>query len=272
MIRSLEGKIALVMGGGRGIGAATASMLAKEGACVAIGDIRAADARNLAERIVASGGKALGLEVDVSREADVAAAVDATVTKFGRIDILHNNAAPTDLLPLDGGIADMELEVWDATFAGITRGTFLACKHVIPIMQRHGGGAIVNTSSMAGQRGTWIFQAYGAAKAAVDNLTRSIATRYGKDGIRCNAIAPGLIVRPEALAELDEPFRQQWLDVILGQRIGVDDDIARAVLFFVQDAADYITGQILAVDGGVLAWGPWGRVRSGGAPAAAKEI
>lgn len=260
----LHGKIAVVMGAGRGIGAACAARLAREGATMALGDILGPEVEDVAERIVADGGIAHGACVDVSREDHVRDFIADTIARHGRIDILHNNAAPTNLLAKDCGIADTDVAVWDGTFACITRGTFLACKHVIPHMRRQGGGAIVNTSSMAAQRGTWLYHAYGAAKAGIDSLTKSIATCYGKDGIRCNAIAPGLIVRDDERAKLDAGFTRQWLDVMMTPRIGIDSDIASALVFLAQDASVYITGQVLAVDGGTLAWAPWGRINAGG--------
>lgn len=268
-MKSLDGKVALIVGAGRGIGAATAKLLASEGAQVTVADFRGELAESTAQAIRSSGGEAIHAIVDAASEEQIKAAVAATVKAFGKIDILHNNAAPTHLLPQDLAVADIDLAIWDETFNVIARGTYLACKHVIPIMKRNGGGSIINTSSMAGQRGTQIYHAYGAAKGAVDNLTRCIATAYGRDRIRCNAIAPGLIlhVEPGEHHHLDPAFHQQWLDVMLVPRTGIDLDIARTVLFFAQDAADYITGQILAVDGGALAWGPWTRVNAGGVPA-----
>jgi len=267
-MKSLEGKSAIVVGGGRGIGAATARLLASEGASVTIADLHADLAEGTAQAICSDHGCAIHVPVDVGEEGQVAAMVEKVHRTFGKIDVLLNNAAPTHLLPEDGAVTEIDASVWDAIFAGIARGTFLTCKHVIPHMQQSGGGSIINTSSMAGQRGTWICHAYGSAKAAIDNLTRCIAARYGVDRIRCNAIAPGLITHVGAgeQPDLDPEFRRQWLNAMLVPRIGVDFDIARMVLFLAQDAADYVTGQIIAVDGGALAWAPWGRIADGGIP------
>ena len=265
---SLIGKVAVVMGSGRGIGAATAKLLAREGAKVMVADRLGDLAEQTAAAISNEGGEATWSVADVSDEAQVKSTIEATMRMFGRIDVLHNNAAPIHLLPQDTDIAAMDVGIWDTTFGVIARGTFLASKHVIPHMRRLGGGSIINTSSMAGQRGTRIYHAYGSAKAAVENLTRCIATRYGPDGIRCNAIAPGLIlhIEPGEAAPIEPSFLGQWMDSMLARRPGIDHDIARTVLFLAQDAADYITGQVIAVDGGALAWGPWSRVDAGGAP------
>lgn len=265
---SLDGQAAIVFGSATGMGSASAKLLAKNGASVAVVDINDEGAAATAAAISEAGGTALAVHADTTEESQIEMAVQVAVEHLGKIDILHNNAAPMHLVPADKGPTDTDIEVWDTMFAVIVRGAYLACKHVIPIMQENGGGAIVNTTSMAGQRGVWGCHGYGSAKAALDNLTRHIAARYGPDGIRCNGVAPGLITHPEPGSEpdLDPRFRQEWLDIQCTKRIGVDHDVARTVLFLVEPEADFINGEVIAVDGGVLARGSWGLIGDSGAP------
>jgi NAD(P)-dependent dehydrogenase (short-subunit alcohol dehydrogenase family) len=262
----LDGKVAIVAGAATGIGRVTGAMLAAEGAHVAIADINADGAKNSTEEIRAAGGDAIDIVVDVSNESSVQDMVGQAVATWGRLDILHNNAAPLHLLARDTPIHLQDVDVWDQSFAVIARGTFLGCKYAIPHMIASGGGSIVNTSSGASLTGAWTNHAYGAAKGAVNTLTKCIATRYGKEGIRCNAVAPGYILNPEVErtmpTELQEKFSQGWLDQMLTRRVGKPEDIARTVLFLSTDDAEFITGQILPVDGGLLAWGPWSRFQT----------
>lgn len=263
---TLEGKVAVVAGGATGIGRVTAGLLASEGAKVVVGDIKDAGAKATAEEIRATGAEAIGIQVDVSDEAAVAHLMQSAVDAWGRLDILHNNAAPLGLVDDEKPIHLEDVAVWDGVFAVIARGTFLGCKHAIPHMIASGGGAIVNTSSGASLTGAWTKPAYGASKAAVNSITKAVATRYGADGIRCNAIAPGFVLNPEVRellpAEMRDRFCQDWLDITLVDRVGRPEDIARAVLFFVTDDADFITGQVLPIDGGLSAYGPWAKIQN----------
>jgi NAD(P)-dependent dehydrogenase (short-subunit alcohol dehydrogenase family) len=258
-VGQLDGKVAVIAGGATGIGATTARLLVSEGAAVAVGDLNEAAAAELVASLPP--GKGLGLRADVSVEADMAALMSATVERFGRLDILMNNAAPVHLAPLDHEVDRLDADVWDETFAVIARGTFLGCKHAIPHMIAGGGGSIINTSSASGLLGTWSGHAYGSAKAAVNLLTMSVATRYGKEGVRCNAIAPGLIMTTELKMPLEQRAKmtEDFLTITLGQRVGIPEDIARMVLFLSADAAEYITGQVFSIDGGMMAQGPWSR-------------
>jgi NAD(P)-dependent dehydrogenase (short-subunit alcohol dehydrogenase family) len=248
-------KVAVVTGGGGGIGTAVASTLAARGARVVVADVDGAAATRVAEAIVDAGGAAVACPVDVASEASVVEMIATAVDTYGRLDVLHNNAAAMsdDVLGHDLDLVEMSVEVWDATMAVNLRGPMLACKHAIPAMRRSGGGAIVNTASVAAYGGDLQFMAYGASKAGLVNLTKSIATRYGKENIRCNAIAPGMILTPTSRARLSDEGIELFMRHHLTTRVGCPEDIAEAVAYLVSDEAGYVTGHVLYVDGGVTA-------------------
>jgi NAD(P)-dependent dehydrogenase (short-subunit alcohol dehydrogenase family) len=257
-MRKLEGRVAIVTGAGSGIGRATALALAREGAAVLVADLSRERAERVAAEVSAAGGRAHAQLADVADEAAVAAMVAAAVARFGGLDILHNNAAATDwsVLGGDGEITSLELGIWERSLAVNLRGPFLGCKHAIPEMLKRGRGAIVNTSSASGLTGDLVRTAYGVSKAGVDGLTRYVATQYGKRGIRCNAIAPGVIetpaLRQNVPAEQIALFERHHLT----PRLGTPEDIAAAVVFLASDDAAFITGQVISVDGGLLAHHP----------------
>ena len=255
---NLDEKVAIVTGAASGIGRATARLLAAEGAAVLVADLDEAKAGKVAGEIVANGGTALECCVDVSDEAAVREMIDKAVETWGGLDILHNNAAALGSASpgRDMDIAKLEVDVFDRTLAVNLRGVMLGCKHAIPEMLKRGGGAIVNTTSGSAQRGDVAIPAYAISKGGVDTLTLYVAAQYGKQGIRCNAIAPGLI-----LTHGVEKFGgQAYVDMLeehhLTPRVGRPEDIANAALFLVSDAAAFITGQILNVDGGILSHAP----------------
>jgi NAD(P)-dependent dehydrogenase (short-subunit alcohol dehydrogenase family) len=260
----LDGKVAVIAGGATGIGATTAQLLSREGAAIVIGDVNTEDAGAVAAALDGPRGPGICVRTDVSVEADMAVLMEAAMDTYGRIDILLNNAAPVHLAPVDYSVDALDVEVWDETFAVIARGTFLGCKYAIPHMIAGGGGSIVNTSSASGLAGAFAGHAYGASKAAVNNLTKSVAVRYGKEGVRCNAIAPGLVITTEQKMppQHREKLVADFLTITQGNRVGVPEDIARTVLFLSVDAAEYITGQIISVDGGMFAEGPWSRFQA----------
>ena len=254
----LEGRAAIVTGAASGIGRASALRLAAEGARVLVADLDAAGAARVAAEIEAAGGVAAPQRTDVADEASIAAMVAAAVSRFGRLDVLHNNAAATspDVIGRDQGLLELDVEVWDRTLAVNLRGPMLACKHAIPHLLARGGGAIVNTSSAAGLAGDLSRTAYGASKAGLDALTRYVATQFGKRGIRCNSIAPGVIQTPALAANLSREQIASYERHHLTPRLGRPEDIAAAVAFLASDDAAFITGQVLSVDGGLLAHHP----------------
>jgi NAD(P)-dependent dehydrogenase (short-subunit alcohol dehydrogenase family) len=260
MAARLKDKVAIVTGAASGIGAATAAALAAEGACVVIADINLDGAREQAARIAAEGGaRTAAAAVDLGDPASIEAMIQFTVERFGGLDILDNNAADTRLSATrDVGVEHTEIEVWDSLMRTNLRGTMLACKYAIPKMRARGGGSIINMSSGSGLTGALAPTAYGVSKAGIITLTQYVATQHGKEGIRCNALAPGLIVTPAtAQSYASGPFGEMMLRHHLTLRLGKPSDIAAAVVFLASDEAAFITGQTLCVDGGLLAHAPY---------------
>jgi NAD(P)-dependent dehydrogenase (short-subunit alcohol dehydrogenase family) len=254
----LDGKVASITGAASGVGAATAALMAARGAAVVVADINADGARAVADRINAAGHAAIATATDVRSEADVRAMVDAALARFGRLDVLHNNAAAlgNDVLGQDVDLVTMTVELWDLTMAISLRGVMLGCKYALVPMLAQGSGVLINTASVAGQTGDVKRAAYGSAKAGVETLTKYVATMYGKRGIRCNAIAPGLILSPPAVANLTPEMLEATLRNRLVARAGTPEDIAAMAAFLASDEAGFITAQTINVDGGVLAHHP----------------
>src|SRR6266545_7650999 len=189
----LEGKVAIVTGAGSGIGEATARLMAREGASVVVADINGTEA----ERVAGELGRAVAAEVDVSDEPSVVRMVETAVESFGGLDVLHNNASDASSNALDIDIVTLDMAVFDRLVAVNLKGQFMGCKHAIPhMLARGGGGSIVNTASIEGFVGRGVRAAYGASKAGVVLLTKAVAAQYGARGIRCNAVAPGLVLTP----------------------------------------------------------------------------
>jgi NAD(P)-dependent dehydrogenase (short-subunit alcohol dehydrogenase family) len=249
----LQGKVAIITGGGGAIGSATAERLARAGAAVAIADIREKAAAKVADRLTAEGLAVRAFAVDLSSEAEIRALVDGAVQAFGRIDILHNNAvALLATFEADGMLVDLTAEVWDGAFAVNVRAPMLLAKYVIPHMLRQGdGGVIINTSSGASEAPSADSRAaYGSSKAALNTLTRYIAAQYGAQNIRCNAILPGAVLT----RGMEKIFGAEQLDAMAGRtmlrRVSLPEDIAALVHFLVSDAARQITGELVRIDGG----------------------
>lgn len=249
----VQGKVAIVTGAGANIGEACARMLAAQGASVVVADINLAGAERVAGDIAAAGGTAMAHGVDLGDESSIAALVAAVMARFGRIDVLHNNAANTGAgqMVKDASLAAMDAEVWDAAFDINTRGTMLVTKHVVPHMIAGGGGAIINTSSGVSLLGDVLNPAYSASKAAVNALTRNTAAQFGRANIRCNAVLPGLVLSPVARAQMTEAQLGMIQRHVLLPRESVADDIAGAVLWLASDLGSFVTGQIISVDGGI---------------------
>lgn len=252
---ALEGHVAIVTGGGGGIGAATCRIMAERGARIVVADISAEAAQRTAAAVAANGSEAVAVTVDIGSPEAIEALFDRTISHFGRLDILDNNAAALtqDLAQRDLDIANMPLDVWDRTFSVNVRGTMLCCKHALRIMEGQGSGVIINTASNLALQGNVIQAAYSASKAAVIQLSRSIATSHGKRGIRCNALLPGLTASPAALGNLPQRLREVVEEETLTPYLGHPDDIAHTAAFLASDEARYITGQTIIVDGGTSA-------------------
>ncbi|CAB3722125.1 SDR family oxidoreductase [Paraburkholderia rhynchosiae] len=254
----LEGKIAVVTGAASGIGAACAAMLATQGARVVVADRNVDGATAQAERIERNGGQAIAAPVDIGDEASIAALFALTCETWGGVDVLHNNAAATSISStVDAAVEAVDISVWDDTMRINLRGTMLASRYAIPLMRARGGGSIINTSSGAAQAGALGYSAYGVCKAGIEALTRYVATQHGKEGIRCNAIAPGLIVTPATVGHYAGPAGEMMLSHHLTQRLGQPEDVAHAVVYLASDEAAFVTGQIINVDGGLLSHQPY---------------
>ncbi len=257
-MRQLDNKIAIITGAAGGIGAATAHVLAERGAKLVLADIDQQAVDALARQIDPTGCAAFGIYLDLADEAAIQAMIGFALEKFGKIDVLHNNAA--DLSPANAGrdrdIETMPVEVWDRTFHVNVRGTMLCCKYVLPHMVNQGGGSIINTASNLGLQGNVGQAAYAASKAAVMQLTRSIAASHGRRGIRCNTVSPGLVMTPAARNHLPPRLHDIVASETLTPYLGAPEDIAHAVAFLAGDESRYVTGHNLIVDGGTASHVP----------------
>jgi NAD(P)-dependent dehydrogenase (short-subunit alcohol dehydrogenase family) len=251
----LDGRAAIVTGGAGGIGGATARALAREGASVVIVDIDSDRAEQVALAITASNGTAFSVSADLSEEAEVVAAISAAMARYGRLDVLHNNAAMTesDFLSGDTQVTDLPLEVWERTMAINLRSQMLMCKHAVPEMVRDGGGSIINMSSGASLKGDRTRTAYGVSKAGVNTLTMYVATSHGKQGVRVNTVVPGLIMTDAVRAHLPDHMLAGLGRATLTPYVGDPADVANLVVFLASDESRYITGQMIAIDGGMSA-------------------
>lgn len=243
----LKDKVALITGGGQGIGKVTALTFAREGARVAVADINMANAQAVAEEIVRNDGQAKAVFLDVSRAESVEVAVRTTVEAFGRIDILVNNAGITR----DARMQKMTEDQFDAVINVNLKGVWLCAKAVVPIMIANGGGAIINAASIVGIHGNFGQTNYVAAKSGVIGMTKTWARELGPNHIRVNAIAPGFTVT-EMIATVPEKVLESVRERTPLRRLGTPEDIANAYLFLASDEASFITGVTLSVDGGLL--------------------
>jgi len=246
----LKDKIALVTGAASGMGESAAQVFAREGAKVVVADLLEKEGSAVAASIASAGGEGMFLRLDVSGEEQWREAVRATVKRYGRLDVLVNNAG------ISGAVPDrMSTEYFDKLMAINVRGTFLGMKYAIPEMQKAGGGAIVNLSSISGFVGQeFVHMGYNGAKAAIRMMTKSAAVQYAKDGIRVNSVHPGLMppMRTSVTAA-DPKLREKLLESVPMRRPGRVEEAAYAILFLASDEASYITGTEVVVDGGFLA-------------------
>jgi NAD(P)-dependent dehydrogenase (short-subunit alcohol dehydrogenase family) len=256
----LTGKVAIVTGAGGGLGAACARGLAQHGARIAVVDIDGDAAAAVALQIEqAHPEAAMSVRTDVSSEADVKAMVDAVLARFGRIDILHNNAAVLDAAQRQGDrdVCHVDVEAWDRAMAVNLRGPMLCCKHAIPAMLKVGGGSIIHSSSGFGAQGDFTMSAYAASKAGLMMLSKSVAAQYGKQGIRSNAIQIGLVIAENGGKHpLPDDIKSVILDGHLTPYLGEPRHVSDVVCFLASDEAAFVTGHTLAVDGGFSSHAP----------------
>lgn len=248
----LENKVAIVTGGGKGIGLHYAQGLAREGAAVVLAEIDGDSAERAAAQLRATGARALDVPTDVSDEASVKAMVQRVVGVYGRVDVLVNNAAIfASERVTHGPFENIPIAEWDRLFAVNVRGVWLCCREVVPHMRRQGGGSIINISSGTAWKGSINMLHYVTSKAAVAGLSRALAREIGAtSGIRVNSIAPGLTESETLLPSMTDESRQRALRERIVQRAETPEDLVGAVLFLASDDSAFITGQTLHVDGG----------------------
>lgn len=253
-MNSLAGKSAIVAGAGSGIGAATAARLAQDGASVVVGDIHAENAARVATEIVERGGHAVAASFDIVDVASVDLLVSQAAEAFGRLNAVHINVADlsAETAGRDTDVRTVPLEVFDRTIAVNLRGHLIMTKRILPELLSAGGGSIVYTASAGAFVGGTSRAAYGMSKAGLLALSRHVAATWGKDGIRSNVVAPGLI-RTEHVLERDAEgaLQKQFLQTVPATRLGQPEDIAAAVAFLLSDDAGFINGQVLSIDGGL---------------------
>lgn len=251
-MRGLKDKVVIVAGGASGIGAATARRLAEEGARVLVGDLNSDGAEGIAAEIRNQGGHAIAHEFDIADEQSCADLVSAAVEKFGGVDGLFNVAADLSAgtLGRDADLVETPVEVWQRSLAVNLTGYFFTARHTLPAMLERGGGAIVNTISGLVLNGDRSRVSYGASKSGLLALSKHIATRWGRDGIRCNVVAPGMVLTDNSLARNTEEERASVFEMLRSPRFGKPDDIAATVTFLLSEDGSWINGQVLPVNGG----------------------
>jgi NAD(P)-dependent dehydrogenase (short-subunit alcohol dehydrogenase family) len=249
----LRGKVALITGGASGMGKVASSLFAGEGAKVVLTDVSDDAGEATAKEIASDGGDATYVHADVSSETDAKAMVDSAVDRYGRLDVLYNNAGV--MLDEDGSVDSTDEAVWDRTLAINVKGVAFGCKYGVPALEASGGGSIINVASFVAWLGAATSQtAYTSSKGAVLAMTREIAVEYARRGIRCNALCPGPIETPLLMQLLSDPERRQrrLVHIPMG-RLGQAEELARAALFLASDDSSFMTGASLIVDGGITA-------------------
>jgi NAD(P)-dependent dehydrogenase (short-subunit alcohol dehydrogenase family) len=257
--KPLAGRVAIISGSGANIGEACARALALAGAAVVLADINFKGAESVARDLEKSGCVAMAQPLDLAQESSIQSLAQSVVARFGRIDILHNNAADTrpEQMAADASVLTMESSVWDRAFTVNTRGTMLMIKHIAPHMIAAGGGSIINTSTGVSILGDVFNPAYSSSKGALNSLTRNVSAQLGRQNIRCNAVLPGLVLTPQARQMMTQEQLSMIQRHVILPRPGVPEDIAGAVVFLASDAASFITGQIISIDGGITTHTPY---------------
>ena len=241
----LEGKVALITGGARGMGASEARLFAREGAKVTIGDILEAEGKQVEAEISEAGGEASFVRLDVTRAQDWQGAIEATVARYGKLNVLVNNAGIVNRSSLE----ETSEEIWDRILDVNAKGVFLGTKLVMPEMRRAGGGSIINISSVSGMISLG-YPAYNASKGAVRIFTKNVAVEHAKDSIRVNSIHPGSIWTPMTDASISREERGRTIPM---GRVGEPEEVAYGALFLASDESSYMTGSELVIDGGLTA-------------------
>lgn len=253
-MRGLEGRSIVVAGGATGIGAATARRLAHEGANVTVGDVNEAGLRATVEAIRADGGTATGTPFDLADEASCVALIETAISTYGDVWGLFNVGA--DLSPANLGkdrmLLDTDWSVWHRTLEVNLLGYARTSKAVLPHLLAQGGGSIVNTTSTGSFGTDPLHLAYNVSKAGINRLTQAIATNYGRQGVRCNALAPGLVMGETQVAQTDPALQQSMLSRLPSTRLGEPDDIAASAAFLLSDDGAWVNGQVWAVNGGSM--------------------
>jgi len=252
---TLTDRVAIVTGGGSGIGEAACLLMAKEGAIVAVGDVNTESAKATREKIIKAGGRAMDRYLDVSNASSVQAFVNEVLRQYGRVDILVNNAGGQFT---QTNILDCPEAEWDRTFAINVKGMFLMSRAVLPSMIKNKSGSIVNISSVGALKGRKNRVAYAASKGAVISLTRSMANDHGQDGIRVNCVCPGPTLTANFLGNLakapnPEAIRKAEEEKLPLGRLGKPTDVAELIVFLASPQASWITGGVMPVDGGATA-------------------
>ena len=251
MAGQLEGKVALITGAGGGIGRAGAVAFVREGAAVVVAEIDAERGEETAQLARETGGRATFVQTDVTQPEAVEAAVAAALREYGRLDVMYNNAGFS--MNEEQGVVDTPIEVWNQTYSVNLFGSYLFCKYAIPELAKAGGGSIISTASVAGLAGAWKKHAYATAKAGIIGLTRTIALEYAAQGIRANAICPGVTMSPRLRQRLtDNPALAEGYRKRQPLGLCEPEDIAATALFLASDDSRMITGQYIVVDGGHL--------------------
>jgi NAD(P)-dependent dehydrogenase (short-subunit alcohol dehydrogenase family) len=252
-LHGLVGKVVVVAGGATGIGAATAARLADEGCLVVIGDLAIDAARRTVDDIVTNGGTANAVAFDLAEPDSIAALFETAATTFGGVDAVFAVGADMGVIHADTNVVDIDLEVWDRVMTVTLRGYVATMKHAIPRLLDRGGGAIVNMSSAAAFLGEPTRPAYATTKAGIGALTRHVASRWGKDGIRCNAVAPGFTAT-DAMQSMPQwpEMEAAALNRMRAPRVGAPADIAGLVTFLLSQEGEWINGQVINIDGGTI--------------------